>query len=90
MNSTKILWRDTARPIKFFVFDARVLVGFGIWALHMSSFTFYLSFAGVFFFYLLEHFGITPPAAIRFAVLYFFGSDRMHISLYMMRRRARW
>lgn len=90
MNTTKILWRDTARPVKLLIFDARILVGFGIWALHMSHFTFYISLAGMFFFYLLEHFGITPPAAMRFAILYFLGTKRMHTSLYMMRRRARW
>lgn len=86
----EIIWRDTARPVRCFMFDARILTGFCIFALYMCKATLYLSISVFVVFYIIEKFGVTPPAALRYIIMYVFGAERDHASLYIMKRRARW
>lgn len=85
-----IIWRDTARPVRFFFLDGRVVIGMAFWLLHMSWFTFYISLASVIFFFIVERLGVTPPAALRFLKTYILGRRRRHMSLFILRGRARW
>lgn len=85
-----IMWRDTARPLRFFIFDARVLMGLVIWALHMSMWTFYLALACMVSFSVLEFFGMSPVAALRAAKNFWTGDLRLSRNHYDIRRRVRW
>jgi len=67
MRETGIAWRDTARPLRFFLFDAKVLAGLLIWALHISMETFVVAILVMCLFGILEFFGLRPVAAMRIA-----------------------
>ncbi|MBR3663797.1 MAG: IcmT/TraK family protein [Desulfovibrio sp.] len=82
------LWRDTARPLRFFFWDARVLAFMLIWAAHMRLWTFVLAFVGMCFFALIEFLGITPMAALRYAKNFWAGKARPLCSSYAARRRC--
>lgn len=90
MESTGIIWRDTARPLRFFIFDARVLGGMVIWALHMSMFTFYLALGSMCIFSALEFFGVTPVCAIRYVKNFWAGEMRLAHNRFDIRRRCQW
>lgn len=90
MQPTGIIWRDTARPLRFLIFDARVLSGMVIWALHMSMFTFYLALGCMCLFSALEFFGVTPGCAIRSVKNFWAGEMRWAHNHFDIRRRARW
>ena len=90
MRSTGILWRDTARPVRFFILDARALICLGIWALYMCMPTFYLSIFSMVLFLVFERFGVTPAAAWRFMRHAPFSKHRERHSLYLQRRNSRW
>ena len=89
MYSTGILWRNTARPVNFFVLDARAAACFVIWVLHMCRETFYLSMASLVIFCVIERYGVTPNAAWRYLRMFLFSKERDHISLYAARRNSR-
>ncbi len=90
MRTSGIPWRNTAAPVRFFIFDARVLISFFIFALHMCMETFYISIVGAIFFYILERFRITPFVALRFARSFLVGDNRMRDTQYQLRRNCRW
>ena len=81
-------WRDTARPLRFFIFDARVLWALLIWAGQMRLETFVLALLGMSFFAVIELFGLTPMAALRYAKNALAGPARPLISPYDARRRS--
>jgi intracellular multiplication protein IcmT len=84
-----ILWRDTARPIRILFLDARSFACFGIWALHMCKETFYLSLVSLVVFFIIERFGLTPAAALRFLRIALFSKRRDRLSVYEIRRNCR-
>ncbi|MDR0465846.1 MAG: IcmT/TraK family protein [Deltaproteobacteria bacterium] len=86
---TKIPWRDTARPVRIGVLDARVLVCFVIFILYMSKLTFFLSILSVILFFVFEQFGVAPAAAWRFMRHAPFSNLRVRRSLYTVRRNSR-
>ena len=90
MRTTGALWRDTARPVRFLALDARVLTGLAAWMLHMCWGTFWLSVGIMVVFAILERFGVTPPAAWRYARMGLFGPRRDAGGGYAVRRRMRW
>ncbi|MCR5813554.1 MAG: IcmT/TraK family protein [Desulfovibrio sp.] len=81
-------WRDTARPLRFFGFDARVLLALLLWAGHMRLETFVLAVLGMTFFALIEFFGIRPMAALRYLKNFWLGPKRPLLSPYDARRRC--
>ncbi|MBQ9536753.1 MAG: IcmT/TraK family protein [Desulfovibrionaceae bacterium] len=88
--SSQINWRDTARPVRFFMFDARVLWGLLIWAFHMCVETFCIAVAGILIFAIIDFFGLTPMAALRTLKNQLFGKRHPVIGFYLQRRRAQW
>lgn len=90
METSGIMWRDTARPLRFFLFDARMLTGLAIWALHMCMETFYLALAVMALFSVLEFFGMSTVAAVRTAKNFWTGEIRLARNHYDIRRRSRW
>ncbi len=52
-------WRDSARKVRFFIFDCSAAFPLLIWLVHMRIWTFILAIVGFFFFGLLNRFGFT-------------------------------
>ncbi|MBQ7739220.1 MAG: IcmT/TraK family protein [Desulfovibrionaceae bacterium] len=85
-----INWRDTARPVRFFFLDARVLWGLLLWAFYMCWETFFMALAAILIFGSIEFFGLTPVAALRSLKIWLFGGERLVENYYFQRRRAQW
>ena len=93
MDSTlfsKINWRDTARPLRFFIFDARVLVLLLIWACHMRIESFCVAVFGVIFFGIMELMGLTFSAAFFGVKRFLLGEKRRVVWPYFDLRRSVW
>lgn len=75
MNSGA-MWRDTGRRVGFFGLDAWCVAPLALWALHWRWWTFYAAVAGVVFFGVLQRFGMTVPASIRWLRSAVAGRDR--------------
>jgi len=52
-------WRDSARPIKFFIWDAVSVFPFALFIMHMRWWTFFVSFGVMVFFTILNRFGFS-------------------------------
>ncbi len=83
-----IHWRDTALPLRFFFFDARVLAALLVFAVHMSLVTFCIAVLGMLFFAALEFFGVTIEAFFRLVRTWPCGSARPVSFGYENRRRV--
>ena len=60
------MWRETGSPVRFLIFDARVLLPLVIWFAHLLSWwTFGIAVAGIVTFGAVERLGLTFPAAVR-------------------------
>ncbi len=90
MQTTGALWRDTARPVRFMLLDARAAIGFGAWLCHMCWETFWLSIVFMVIFIIFDRYGVTPPAAWRLFRQGFFSERRTAQGGYIGRRTARW
>lgn len=53
-------WRDSARPVKFFIFDGSAAFPVVILLMHIAWWTFALTVFLMVFFSLLNRFGFTP------------------------------
>lgn len=58
-------WRDSARPARFFVIDARAVFPFLLFLLHIQWWTFWLALVCIIFFMAIEHYGFTVPVFFR-------------------------
>lgn len=52
-------WRDSARSVKFFIWDAKAVFPFVLFLMHMRWWTFILSFIVMAFFTILNRFGFS-------------------------------
>ena len=59
------MWRNTGRPVRVFVLDARACVPLLAFVVYWSWPTFYVAFAGTLFFGVISWLGLTVPAALR-------------------------
>lgn len=87
---TDLHWRDTARPLRFFIFDAKVLGVLLVWACHLSWATLALALFGMVFFGALELFGLNFMAALRLFKNWLGGSWRPKELGYCHKRRVQW
>ena len=85
-----INWRDTARPIRFFMLDARVLWILLLWAFHMCLETLVLALVGVAIFAWFEFWGLTPVAALKSLKNILITKERGIKRFYAERRRYQW
>jgi len=60
-------WRDTARPIKFFFFDARAVFPMLLCVIHARWWTFWTAIGFTVFFAILARYGFTIPVFFRAA-----------------------
>ncbi len=58
-------WRDSARPAKLFMISAYSALPFIIFLLHIRLWTFILAATTTLFFAILEKFGLSIPAFLR-------------------------
>ncbi len=58
-------WRDSARPIRFFIFDGSAAFPMVLFLMYMRLWTFILAFGTMLFFAVLKHFGFTPIVFFR-------------------------
>jgi len=58
-------WRDSARPPRFFVVDARAAFPLLLFLLHIRWWTFILAIVATIFFATLERYGFTVPVFLR-------------------------
>ncbi len=58
-------WRDSARRIKFFVWDGQAAFPMMLFFLHMRLWTFIAAFVAMAFFTLLNRYGFTPIVFFR-------------------------
>jgi intracellular multiplication protein IcmT len=63
--SSTASWRDSARPIRFFMLDGKSVFPVVILLMHIRLWTFVLSLVTVVFFSVLIRFGITPRIFLR-------------------------
>lgn len=69
-------WRNTSRPIRFFQFDGRAGLFVGLVLVHIRLSTIVMLVCALFVFRILEQKGLSFPAAIRRARVYFIGKYR--------------
>lgn len=58
-------WRDSARPVKFFVWDGRAVFPFVLMLFYPTWWTFGISFFLMFFLSILNRYGFTPRVFFR-------------------------
>lgn len=69
-------WRNTMKPVKFFMLDARAATPFFLLLLHARFWTLYLCVLCTTIFVLVERRGYTVPAALRALKSWIFGAKR--------------
>ncbi|MCB9990147.1 MAG: type IV secretion protein IcmT [Rhodospirillales bacterium] len=79
-------WRNTMRPVRFFGLDARAALPFFILLVYARPVTIVLTLLIVIFFYILERFGLTYPAALRSMRSWMVGDRRNALFTYAYRR----
>ena len=58
-------WRDSARSIRFFFFDAKAAFPFVLFVLHIRWWTFFLALGAAIAFTILNHFGFSVAVFLR-------------------------
>jgi intracellular multiplication protein IcmT len=58
-------WRDSARPAKFFIFDARAAFPMLLFLLHIKLWTFIVAVIAMLFFTLLNRYGFSVIVFLR-------------------------
>lgn len=71
-----IHWRNTQKPARFFIFDARAFLAVMLFLVHMRLWTFILVILLMFVFWGLERFGLTFDSALRALRCWFLGIRR--------------
>jgi intracellular multiplication protein IcmT len=60
-----IHWRNTQKPVRFFLFDARAFLAVLLFLFHMRLWTFTFASVVILVFWIFERVGLTFPAALR-------------------------
>ena len=67
-------WRNTMRPVRFFNLDARAALPFFVLLVYLRPISIIITLMITVFFYALERYGLTFPAALR-AIRLWLGGD---------------
>ena len=76
-------WRDSARPVKFFMWDGRAAFPVVIFILHISWWTLGLTIVLIAFFSILNRYGFTPMVFFKWARSAIAGPRKMAIPWWM-------
>ncbi len=71
-----IHWRNTQKPARFFMFDARVFIAIFVFLIHARAWTFALVVLAMLFFWIMERRGLTFEAAMRALRVWILGRNR--------------
>lgn len=69
-------WRNTMKPVRFFMVDARAAAFFMLFIIHMRLWTLFLFFAMLMFFWFLEKKGLPFGPAMRAFRTWILGKNR--------------
>lgn len=72
-------WRDSARPIRFFLWDGRAAFPVVIFLMHIALWTFILTIILMVFFSILNRYGFTPIVFFRWLRALIAGSRKIAI-----------
>jgi intracellular multiplication protein IcmT len=72
----EVHWRDTQRPARFFIFDARSFAAIFLFLIHARLWTFSLAIVVMIIFWLFERRGLTFESALRAIRAWILGSRR--------------
>jgi len=70
-------WRDSARPVRFFIVDFRATFPLLLFLLHIRLWTFIFAVAATLFFGALEHYGFTMSVFARWLRSYIAGPRKI-------------
>ena len=70
-------WRDSARPVKFWIVDFRATFPLLIFLLHIRLWTFLFAIVAIIFFAMLERFGFTVAVFGRWLRAYIAGPRKI-------------
>lgn len=76
-------WRDSARSIRFFFFDAQAAFPFVLFLMHIRWWTFILAVLAAIMFTVLNHFGFSIAVFLRFLRSTIAGKRKMAIPWWM-------
>lgn len=86
--SGDIHWRNTQKPARFWILDARAAIFLALFLIHMRTWTFVLAVLSMFIFYIFERMGLTFAAALRAIRCYILGRNRPANRRRALRRRV--
>jgi len=69
-------WRNSMRPVRFFMMDARAAIAFFLFLMHMRVWTLVTAVVVMTIFWILERKGLTFDAAMRALRSWFLGGNR--------------
>lgn len=76
-------WRDSARPVKFFIWDGRAVFPVVLLLIHIAIWTIALTIALIAFFSLLNRYGFTPIVFLRWLRCTVAGPRKMAVPWWM-------
>lgn len=76
-------WRDSARPVKFFMWDGRAAFPVVIFLMHISWWTFGITVFLIMFFSILNRYGLTPIVFARAFRTFVAGKRKLAIPWWM-------
>lgn len=76
-------WRDSARPIKFFIWDGRAVFPVVLLLIHIAVWTVILTVVLIAFFSLLNRYGFTPIVFLRWIRSAIAGPRKMSVPWWM-------
>jgi intracellular multiplication protein IcmT len=82
------MWRDTGRPVKLLILDARACLPILLFVVYGSGVTFYIAAAGVIFFSVISWAGLTVPSTLRMIRRGIVGPYRPAVPAWKRRRFA--
>ncbi|MGB9152420.1 MAG: IcmT/TraK family protein [Alphaproteobacteria bacterium] len=69
-------WRNTQKPARFFMFDARSSASVFLFLIHARAWTFSIVIITLLFFWVMERRGLTFESALRTIRIWFLGRRR--------------
>lgn len=76
-------WRDSARPVKFFIWDGKAVFPILLFFLHMKLWTLIVALLAVSFFTIINRYGFTPMVFLRWLRATVAGPRKMSIPWWM-------
>jgi intracellular multiplication protein IcmT len=77
---SEIYWRDSQRPVRFFIFDAKASFPIILFLFHARLWTLTFAFLVMVFFWILERKGLNFTTALRVARSFIIGNFRPRTS----------